>query len=135
MKLAILIPWHKSLGFDPSEDTVSLEKKMMVLDYFPNLEQPTSLNDFLILYQSLLNIEHDNNAHSNVFIAFVKNIYVINERMFGNISYKVMNTLHAFTSKIKSNHIHNNNKWSSKFRQIRGRFPTKNEVIVHSLVD
>ena len=136
MKLAILTPWHKTFGYDSHEDTTVLEKKMLVISHYPNLEEPTNLNDFLILYNSLLNMEqNDSSIRTQVFIAFINNISIINERMFGNISYNVMNTLHNFANKIKSKNINNSGKWSHQFRQIRGRLPTKNEVKIRSLLD
>jgi CRISPR/Cas system CMR subunit Cmr4 (Cas7 group RAMP superfamily) len=133
MKLAILTPWNKSFGYDPHEDTKELEKKLMVISHYPNTEEPIDLNDFLILYNSLLNI--DDTKRPQVFIAFVKNVYVLNDRTFGDISYKVMNIIHNFTKKIKTKTVNNGTIWSQRFRQIRGRLPTKNEIIIRSLLD
>jgi len=133
MKLAILTPWNKSFGYDINEDVDALEKKILVVSHYPNEEEPINLNDFMLLYNSLLNMS--DSKRPLVFIAFVKNIYILNDRTFGDISYKAMNTIHNFTNKIKSKTINNSSIWSYKFRQIRGRLPTKKEIKIRSLLD
>lgn len=133
MKLAILTPWNKSFGYDMNEDVNALERKLLVVSHYPNEEEPINLNDFMLLYNSLLTM--GDSKRPQVFIAFVKNVYVLNDRTFGDISYKVMNTIHNFTNKIKSKTINNSSIWSYKFRQIRGRLPTKNEIKIRSLLD
>ena len=133
MKLAILTPWNKSFGYDINEDVDALEKKILVVSHYPNEEEPINLNDFMLLYNSLLNMS--DSKRPQVFIAFIKNVYILNDRTFGDISYKAMNTIHNFTNKIKSKTINNSSIWSYKFRQIRGRLPTKKEIKIRSLLD
>ena len=46
MKLAILIPWNKTLGYDNDEDLNVLEKKAMVIAKYPNEDDSSDIYSF-----------------------------------------------------------------------------------------
>tara|TARA_B100000963_G_scaffold361709_1_gene398850 strand:- start:3637 stop:4044 length:408 start_codon:yes stop_codon:yes gene_type:complete len=135
MKLAILIPWNKTLGYDNDEDLNVLEKKAMVIAKYPNEDDQMNINELFIMYNSMLNMDTNDGNKAPVFLAFIKNSYIENEREFANISYHAMNILNDYINRIRYKNKNLSNKWSQKFRQIRGRLPTKKEFIKHDLVN
>ena len=135
MQLAILIPWNKTLGYDDNEDLSELEKKALVIAKYPNENNEFDINELIILYKSMINMDTADGSKAPVFLSFIKNSYIENEREFANISYSAMNTITKYMNKIKSENGTLNKKWTSKFRQIRGRLPTKKEYIKHDLIN
>ena len=135
MKLAILIPWNKTLGYDIDEDLSQLEKKAMVIAKYPCQDSNIELNELLIMYKNMLNMDTNDGTKAPVFLAFIKNSYIENEREFANISYITMDAFTNYINKIKGQTSLSDKKWSYKFRQVRGRLPTKKEFLNHNLIN
>ena len=135
MKLAILIPWNKTLGYDIDEDLSQLEKKAMVIAKYPCEDSNIELNELLLMYKNMLNMDTNDGTKAPVFLAFIKNSYIENEREFANISYITMDAFTNYFNRIKGQTLLSDKKWSYKFRQLRGRLPTKKEFLNHSLIN
>lgn len=131
--LAIVSPWNKKLGYSNNDNLKFLESQYVVHATFPAIYEPQtwSFNDFINYYKWLTNSENKkNNEDANLMqIAFIRYTFTYNDIFLGYIDRLSMSKIANFRQKFKSKKTNKTNKkWLIKFKEARGRYPTKTEI-------
>ena len=121
MYLVIALPWNRQLGFSNDDPLEYLEKKHLVIDYYPN--NNLSIKEFLENFRDIYKT-----SQNSVKIYFANNIYEYKLRTFANINHNLMNRLHKISEKQRKKTFNLNKKSSIRFKQLRGRYPGENEI-------
>ena len=123
MSFAVLSKWNQfEHGCLENEPSRYMSTKYLVLDSLENNDK----KNFSELIKS-----NTMYSYANVCSGLypVKNTYVFEDRVFGNINYSFLNFIKKLKDKYSKIIIIKNDSWSYKFREIRGRFPTYNEYV------
>ena len=123
MSYAILTKWEKnSHGYSTDEPVDYLSTKFLAIRILSD-NNKKNFNDLIKHYKYYTN--HIISAK----IYPIKNSYLYLDRIFGNINYSFLKFLRKIKIHYKRKVLIKNDKWSKKFREIRGRYPTYNEYL------
>ena len=135
--LAIVSPWNKKLGYDTNDNLQFLESQYVVHATFPAIYETSEIwtfKDFINYYKWLTNSENRKyNEDSNLMnITFIKHTYLYNNITLACIDKQLMSIIETYKQGFIIRNKYRNNKckkWIQKFKEARGREPTKKEII------
>ena len=123
MSFAVLTKWNKfEHGCLQSEPSRYMSTKYLVLDKLENNDKKhfSELIKYNNMYLS---------TKVYTYLYPVKHTYLYLDRLFGRINYSFLNFIKKLKYKYSKIVLIKKDRWSHKFREIRGRFPSYDEYL------